>query len=505
VPGGPRTTPAEPAPAGDGGAAPAAAALPRRWDAEAHPFRRFDNPELGRLLAQLGADRAYVRGEGCRLWDREGRRVLDFLAQYGALPFGFNPPRIWAALEAVRSAAEPSLVQPSYLEAAGELAERLIALAPPGMAYVTFANSGAEAVEAAIKLARSTTGRMGVLAARNGFHGKTLGALSATDKRKYQQPFGAPVPGFHYVPYGDAEALAEALADRAYAAFLVEPIQGEGGIVDPPVGYLREAGELCRKAGTLLVVDEVQTGLGRTGSLFACEVEGVTPDVLTLAKALGGGLLPIGACIATAAAYNEDFALNHTSTFAGNALACRAGLATLDLLTEDDRALVRAVARHGARLKRELGELQRRYPDLIRQVSGRGYLLGVKFGLDRASGGGGILGWLGESEALTALVVGHLLHFEGIRVGFTLNRGGVLRIEPPLIAGWEECREFLDGFERLLARLETLDAAVLTAHLTGIDPAAVVPAPPPQPRPRLRPPPGAGRFAFLVHPLEHGD
>src|SRR5262249_33857847 len=236
-------------------------------------------------------------------------RYLDFLAQYGALPFGFNPPAIWAAIEQVHRRMEPSFVQPSALDAAGELARRLIAVAPTGLRYVTFANSGAEAAEAAIKLCRSTTGRHKILSASNGFHGKTLGALSATNKKKYQEPFGAPVEGFEHVPYGDLEKLRDLLAARSYAGFLVEPLQGEGGIVEPPPGYLRAAQAICRETGTLLVVDEIQTGLGRLGSMFACERLGVDPDVMILAKALGGGVLPIGACLATEAAYNAEFAL----------------------------------------------------------------------------------------------------------------------------------------------------------------------------------------------------
>jgi acetylornithine/succinyldiaminopimelate/putrescine aminotransferase/acyl-CoA synthetase (AMP-forming)/AMP-acid ligase II/predicted amino acid dehydrogenase/acyl carrier protein len=494
-------------------AIPANGSKPRRE----HPFRTSVNPELGRALAQMAMDKTFVRGEGSWLWDETGRRYLDFLAQYGALPFGFNPPRIWAAINAVQESGEPSFIQPSFLNAAGELAERLLAVAPPGMAYVTFANSGAEAVEAAIKLCRSTTRRQGMLSASNGFHGKTLGALSATDKEKYQKPFGAPVAGFDYVPYGDLEALRRALSTGRYAGFLVEPVQGEGGIVEPPAGYLRFARKLCREAGTLFVVDEIQTGLGRTGEMFVCCKMGITPDIMTVAKALGGGLIPIGACLATATAYNEDFALKHTSTFAGNALACRAGLATLDLLEENDRALIKRVAENGARLKDGLLELKRRFPGLISEVRGRGYLLGVSFGLNRYSVGEGLLGYLGEQEAFTFLVVGHLLHFEGVRIGCTLNQGGVIRIEPPLTATWEECLFFLRALERVLLILERRDVAALTAQITGL------PLPGTTPdefdKPRVKPAatmpqassrsldsyPGDGRFAFLVHPLAWKD
>lgn len=480
-----------------------------------HAYRTSVNPILGRALAQMAMDKTFVRGQGSWLWDKTGRRYLDFLAQYGALPFGFNPPEIWAALSAVRESGEPSFVQPSFLNAAGELAERLLAVAPPGMAYATFANSGAEAVEAAIKLCRSTTSRHDILSATNSFHGKTLGALSATDKEKYQAPFGAPVAGFHYVPYGNLEALCRALSAGRYAGFLVEPVQGEGGIVEPPAGYLRLARKACREAGTLFVADEIQTGLGRTGTMFVCCQLGITPDVMTVAKALGGGLIPIGACLSTVAAYNEDFALKHTSTFAGNTLACRVGIATLDFLEENDHALIRQVAGNGARLKEGLLSLKLRFPGVIAEVRGRGYLLGLRFGLDRRSVETGLLGFLGEQEAFTAVVVSHLLHVEGVRLGYTLNEGGVLRIEPPLTASWDECLFFLRAFERVLVRIQCGDLAALTAQVTGLDlpsgadaakPRVAISATTPLAGHRPHDPlEGDGRFAFLVHPLAWRD
>lgn len=470
-----------------------------------HPFPRYLNPHLGRLLSQLKMDQSFVRGEGCYLYDQAGKKYLDFLSQYGALPFGFNHPRIWRAIEQMHASLEPSFAQPSFLNAAGELAQKLIAIAPAGLRYVTFANSGAEAVEAAIKLCKSSTGRPNVLAARNGFHGKTLAALSATDRKKYQHNFGAPVRGYDYVPFGDLAALQRALAPRQYAAYIVEPIQGEGGIIEAPPGYLAQAQALCKATGTLLIVDEIQTGLGRTGAMFACETEGLTPDVLLLAKALGGGLVPIGACLCTAEVYNEDFALKHTSTFAGNTLACRVGLATIQLLEEDDRALIRQVAVNGARMKEALSDLKRKYRHLFREVRGRGYMLGLCFGVNRSTWGTGLLRYLGETEVLGALVASHMLNREGVRLGCTLNDGGVLRIEPPLVTTWPECETFLASLERTLARLATRNTAYFTAHLTGFGANGGAP-----PRParaaarRLSPGDDDGRFAFILHPLtEH--
>ena len=191
--------------------------------------------------------------------------------------------------------------------------------------------------------------RAGILSTHGSFHGKTLGALSATGNPDYQRDFGAPTAGFDRVPYGEVDALRRILAERPghFAAFLVEPIQGEGGIVEPPPGYLAAARAICDEAGVLLVLDEIQTGLGRTGDLFACEADGVLPDVLVLAKALGGGLIPIGAVLCTEKVYTTTFAMKHSSTFAGNALACRAGLATLQRITRNEGRLLTQVARNG--------------------------------------------------------------------------------------------------------------------------------------------------------------
>ena len=232
--------------------------------AEESSYRRCVNPFLASLLEDLSLDKRFPRGQGTSLFDSDDNEYLDGISQYGALPFGYNPPRIWDALDAVRRSGEPNFAQPSILDAAGDLAERLLRHAP-GMAYVCYANSGSEAVEAAIKIARSSTGRRTIVSTHGGYHGKTLGALSATGREEYQKEFGAPAGGFTQVPFGDADAIARALGDDPdVAAVLLEPIQGEGGVVVPPDGYLAEVERVCRKRKVLLLIDEVQTGLGRT-------------------------------------------------------------------------------------------------------------------------------------------------------------------------------------------------------------------------------------------------
>ena len=496
-----------------------------------HPFTEYLNPYLGRLLQNMAMDKRFARGEGCHLYDDSGSCYLDCIAAYGALPFGHNPAAIWEAVSDFRNTGEPNFVQPSYLDAAGLLAQRLVELAPPGLRYVTFTNSGAEAVEAALKLCRAVTGRKGILAAGNSFHGKTLGALSATGNSGYQAPFGAPVEGFDFVKYGDAAALEGKLAaaPQYFAAFIVEPIQGEGGIVVPPPGYLARAKEICSRHGVLLVADEIQTGLGRTGRLFACEEQGVEPDLLLLAKALGGGLVPLGACISTAGAYSELFALKHSSTFAGNSLACRVGLRVLELLTADGGALLRRVRERGVLLKEGLCALQKEYPHIISAVRGRGLMLGLELAVERRCFPGSLLGFAAEQELLAPALSAYLLNRERIRVAPTLNGGAVVRIEPPLTITAAQCRRALEGIAAALAVLSEANTAKFFSFIVSegskqSEPGEMVSPAPPQAggaikaaggvvyagkrkhagaaSPDAGAAPGAGRFAFLLHPLD---
>jgi acetylornithine/succinyldiaminopimelate/putrescine aminotransferase/predicted amino acid dehydrogenase len=499
-----------------------------------HSFTLHVNPHLGRLLSCLNMDKVFVRGEGCYLYDSDGRRYLDLIASYGALPFGHNPPEVWDAICDLRRSGEPTFIQPSYLEAAGELARRLLELSPECLTRVTFANSGAEAVEAGIKLARAATGRKRILAAKNSFHGKTLGALSATGKETYQKAFGAPVEGFDFISYGDITGVTDLLTSRGeqYAAFILEPIQGEGGIIVPPPGYLRKVRDLCTQYGVLLVLDEVQTGVGRTGDMFACEEEGVCPDVMLLAKALGGGIVPIGAVLSTEQSYTEDFALKHSSTFAGNALACRAGLATLDLLVKNERALLNHVKSVGAILKQGLIVLQNRYPEVIKSVRGRGLMLGIEFGVTRDTFPESLIGVMAEQEVLTPVLSSHLLNVQGLRVAPTLNGSSVIRIEPPLIISEDQCRETLKGLDEAMKVLSGGNTAELLQHFVSgasfylfgqeeVSPArskrdyvgnkaadfrgersvSLDEGPSVRQNYAPRPYPGDGRFAFLVHPV----
>ncbi|AYN37358.1 putrescine aminotransferase [Streptomyces albus] len=469
------------------------------------------------MLDGLGIDVHYVRGEGTRLYDAEDKVYLDFAGAYGALPFGHNPPEIWQAIMGVQSTREPSITLPSVLGASALLAERLAEVAPGHLNQVWQCNSGAEAVEAAIKLARAATRRRLVVSTHNSFHGKTLGALSATGRPRYQTPFGAPSSGFLHIPFGDADALRETFAEHGedMAAFIVEPIQGEGGIVPAPEGYLATARELCTRAGAKLIVDEVQTGLGRTGKLFASEWSGVVPDIMPLAKALGGGMVPIGAVIFGEDSLTEDFGLRHTSTFGGNAFCSRVGVRAVELLTADDQHLVRQVAHRGEHLLAGLQEVAAKHPDLVTAVRGQGLLLGFQLSddpdihLDQ-----GLFRSLADQEGLAGFLCGYLLRNEGVRLAPAYFANSVLRVEPPLNVSEAECETLLGALDRGLTVIEQGDSRRFFAHLlptTGPRDAddkarkpavAQPPTRPAVPTQPLRPREGEPRWAFLAHPTD---
>lgn len=431
-------------------------------------FRRHINPVMQSLGGKLV--KTFVRGEGVRVWDVEGKCYLDFLAGYGALNLGHNPPEVVAAVESALLEHAPGFSPAAINPLAAALAERLAAVAPAGLEMVFFGNSGAEAVEASLKLARRATGRHGFLYCDRSYHGKTLGALSVTGNMKYQRPFGPLVPECSVIPYGDLEALETALSTRQFAAFVVEPIQAEGGMNVPPVDYLKRTYELCRKAGTLLVVDEVQTGLGRTGRMFAVEHSGIEPDVMTLAKSLGGGLVPIGAMLTRRdlwlKAYGslESFAL-HTSTFGGGSLAGAAGLATLQALRSTD--VIANARERGYQILDGLRGLAKRR-SIIKDVRGQGLLIGLEFNQPSQamtslwqgllSGGAAIYLVPGMDDILDALTATYvmtlLMQEHGIYTQVARSNPRVLRIEPPLIVSEREAKQFLRAVEECCEEVE---------------------------------------------------
>jgi ornithine--oxo-acid transaminase len=354
---------------------------------ESHEAERFGlhtrhlNEQMVRVLRTIGYDVGFCKGRGQYLYDRDDNRYLDMLSGFGVFALGRNHPAIRAALKSVLDADLPNLVQMDVSTLAGILAERLLALVPH-LDKVFFANSGAESVEAAIKFARAATGRSGIAYCSHAFHGLTYGALSLNGDETFRRGFEPLLPDCVCVPFNDLAALDRALASRRMAAFVVEPIQGKGVIL-PDEDYLRGVQDLCRRYETLFIVDEIQTGIGRTGRFLAGEHWDIEPDMVLLAKALSGGHVPVGALLTRKWIYDKVFnrmdrAVVHGSTFSKNDLAMAAGIATLEVLKAE--RITENAARVGDRLTRELAGLQDRY-ELLKNVRGKGLMIGVEFGM----------------------------------------------------------------------------------------------------------------------------
>src|SRR6059058_2795184 len=315
-------------------------------------WARTINPQFVRVLRTIDFDRTWERAEGAYLWDADGNRYLDMLGGFGMYNVGRNNPRVRAALVEALELDTPGMLAMGVTALPGLLADALLQRTPPRLERCLFTSSGTEAVEALLKLGRAATKRARVVSCDHGFHGLTLGALSANGCPEFTDRFQPLLPGFDRVPFGDLAALENELRREDVAVFLVEPIQGKG-VHLPPEGYLEGAQELCRRYGTLFAVDEVQTGFGRTGRVFAYQHWGLEPDLVPVAKSLSGGYVPVGGLLLSRAVHEAVFdsmanALSHGSTFAPNELAMAAGLATLAEL--DDQRLVANSARLGARL-----------------------------------------------------------------------------------------------------------------------------------------------------------
>jgi ornithine--oxo-acid transaminase len=345
---------------------------------------RYLNDMMVRVLQTLGYDVGFRAGQGQYLFDRAGNSYLDLLSGWGVFAIGRNHPLLRETLAQVLASDLPNLVQMDVSVLAGLLAERLLKLVPY-LDAVFFANSGTEAVEAAIKFARRATGRHGIIYCDQAFHGLTYGALSANGDPIFREGFGPFLPGYCAIPFNDLSALEKALSARDAAAFIVEPIQGKGVNI-PDDLYLRSAKALCRKYGTLLVADEIQTGLGRTGRFLAVEHWGVEPDIVLLAKALSGGHVPVGAVLTHREVFEKVFnrmdrAVVHGSTFAKNDLAMAAGLATLEVIEAE--GLIQKAEQAGSRLLAAFEAMAQRY-ELMQAVRGKGLMIGIEFGPPRS-------------------------------------------------------------------------------------------------------------------------
>jgi ornithine--oxo-acid transaminase len=345
---------------------------------------RYMNEMMVRLLQTIGYDVGFRRGIGQYLFDRTGQRYLDLLSGWGVFGIGRNHPKIRAALTAVLAADLPNLVQMDVPPLAGILAERLLRYTP-FLEKVLFVNSGAEAVEASMKFARRATGRPGIVYCTHAFHGLSYGALSLNGDHNFRDGFGPLLPNCSQVPFNDLAALEKALASRQVAAFVVEPIQGKGVNI-PDDDYLSCAQELCHKYGSLLIADEIQTGLGRTGRFLAIEHWGIEPDMVLLSKTLSGGHVPVAAVLTRKWILDRVFdrmdrAVVHNLTFANNDLAMAAGITTLDVLESEH--LIENAAHAGARLLTALQVMVSDY-EMVREVRGKGLMIGIEFGRPRS-------------------------------------------------------------------------------------------------------------------------
>jgi len=331
-----------------------------------------------RLMANVYAKRpiVVVKGKGALVWDINGREYIDCGGSYGTCIVGHCHPKV---VEAIKRQAERliSCHGSLYNDARSTLLEKIMQIAPKGLNKVFLSNSGAEAVECALKLARKYTGKPEIIAMIGAFHGKTMGALSATWDRKYRDPFKPLVPEFKHAPPDNLEKVREAISDRT-AAIIVEPIRGEGGVRFPPPGFLEGLREICEEKGILLIFDEVQTGFGRTGRIFACEHWGLTPDILCLAKSVAGGL-PLGVTLAKENVMASLKVGEHTTTFGGNPVVCAAASAAIDVLIEEN--LPERAAVLGKYFKEKLEDLHSRHW-IIREVRGLGLMLGVELRFD---------------------------------------------------------------------------------------------------------------------------
>ncbi|NSW76390.1 MAG: aminotransferase class III-fold pyridoxal phosphate-dependent enzyme [Candidatus Atribacteria bacterium] len=394
-------------------------------------YMKYVNPGFARLCKFANLATVEWEGKGAKVFDIFGRAYIDCIGGFGVFNVGRNHPRVVErAIEQLQRL--PLSTRTLFNKQQADLAEMLAQITPGNLQYSFFCNSGAEAVEGALKLARLYTKRKKFVSCINSFHGKTMGALSVSGRDVYKKPFEPLLPETCQVPFNDLEEMS-AVIDQDTAAVIVEPIQGEGGINVAAPEYLPGIRELCDRYGALLIIDEVQTGLGRTGKMFACEHYGVVPDIMTLAKGLGGGLLPLGAFVSTAEIWKvfEDNPLLHSSTLGGNPLACAVGLETLKVLQEENIPL--QAREKGEYLIGKLQGFQQTFPELIKEVRGMGLLIGMEF-------------FDSDIASLLAMEMAERM----VLVAYTLNNPRVIRFEPPLTITHEEMDQVIQAMAESL-------------------------------------------------------
>ena len=431
-------------------------------------FARYVNPQLTKVLKTIGFSKNYVRAQGPYLYDEEGNEYLDFLGGYGVFNVGRNNEVIREELRKALDGNWPSMVQMDAPLLAGLLAERLLAVvnekrdpsASPQddnttheLDMVFFTNSGTEANEGAIKFARKSTGRKRILSWEHAFHGLTTGSLALSGNEEFRKGFGDLLPGCESIPFNDLEALERELKKENVAAFIIEPVQGKGVYVADPQFYL-SAQEMCRRYGTLFIVDEVQTGFGRTGKWFAHHHWGLKPDIVTVAKALSGGFIPIGAVVYRREIYDKVFTnmencVVHSNTFGRNVLAMTAGLAAIDVLGK--QGVVENSACMGEKLIGGLRAMMDRY-EMMHEVRGLGLMVGIEFG--KPSSFSLKAGWkivhAVNKGLFGQMVVVPLMCDHRILTQVAGHNVDIVKLLPPLIINEAHVERFLSAFEKVM-------------------------------------------------------
>ena len=420
--------------------------------------QRHLNRQLGRVLQTLGFDREWVRGEGPYLIDSEGTQYLDLYAGFGVFGLGRSHPFVKAQLHALIDSDPPSLPQLGVSTLAGLLAQRLVEKAPDSIDAAVLTSSGTESVEGALKLSRAATGRSRILYCTRGFHGLSYGSLSVNGNDEFRERFGPFLPGCDPVPFGDLDALAAQLRRGDVAGFIVEPVQGKG-VYPAPDGYLRGAQDLCRQAGTMLILDEVQTGLGRTGKFLAAEHWGVEPDMMTLSKSLSGGYVPVGALLTSREVFNRTFdsmerSVVHGSTFGGGDFAAGAGLASLMAMEQEN--LVERSRALGEQLMALTKPFEERF-EIVHEVRGLGLMWGVELG--PPSGRAARRVWQAierrQPGLFAQMVTVPLFREHHILTQVAGHHMNVIKALPPLTIPEHELQRFASALETVLEDVES--------------------------------------------------
>jgi acetylornithine/succinyldiaminopimelate/putrescine aminotransferase len=414
---------------------------------------RHLDPSLVDVLGILGFDKQYVSAQGSYLYDADGRAYLDFHSGEGFASLGHNHPDVRDTLHATLAAELIDGVQIHYSPLAGMLAEALTQRLPQGLDAVFFASAGAEAVDSAMKFARAATGRPRLISCESSFHGVTLGPLSLVGDEFFKERFGPLLPGCERIPFGDLARLEAQLRTKDVAAFIVEPIQGRM-VTLPPEGYLRSAQELCRRYGTMFVVDEIQTGLGRTGKWFALEHWGLEPDFVLVGKALSGGYMPVAAMVTRREIFQKavgtlERSYVHQSTYGRNRLSMAAGLASLRIIERD--RLVEHAAHMGSVLHDGLAELQQRY-EMVKEIRASGLMIGIELGAPSTRMAK--LNWQlihMASEGLFPQLIVIPLHRDHGVITMAAGKNDVIKLLPPLTLSESEAHSFLHALDAVLA------------------------------------------------------